>query len=153
LTFEIFVSRNIKADREFVFDWWTDLSPDDTKLVKPLKSREILSRSPERILLRDEEQIYFRKMQFDVEVTLHRPEMWSSNYEGKSATARSDYRLLAETDGTTTLNYSTRIEPHGFLTSIFSPVVKPFVKKVFVGEMDIFIRTLERDYTKQKIVD
>jgi hypothetical protein len=66
MTFEIALTRNIKADREFVFDWWTDLSPKDSSLVKPLKSRQIISKTPELILLRDEEEMYFRRMAFDV---------------------------------------------------------------------------------------
>ena len=29
MAFEISLTRNISADMEFVFDWWTDLSPED----------------------------------------------------------------------------------------------------------------------------
>jgi len=35
---------------------------------------------------------------------------------------------------------------------MFSPLVKPLVKRVFVAEMDIFNRTLERDYANRKLV-
>ena len=73
MAFEISLTRRIRADREFVFDWWTDLSPDDSKLVKPLKSRRIVSRSPNLVVLQDEEEMYFKKMKFDVKVTLDRP--------------------------------------------------------------------------------
>ena len=76
MAMEISITKKIKADPSFVFDWWTDLSPDDSKLVKPLKSRTVLSRSPDRILVRDEEEMYFKKMSFDVVVTLHRPDSW-----------------------------------------------------------------------------
>jgi hypothetical protein len=67
------------------------LSPGDVDLVKPLKKRQILSKTPELILLRDEEQLYFRKMDFDVTVRLERPSKWTSEYEGKVARARSEY--------------------------------------------------------------
>ena len=143
---EISLTKKIKADPSFVFDWWTDLSPDDSKLVKPLKSRTVLSRSPERILLRDEEEMYFKKMSFDVVVTLHRPNSWTAEYRGASATARSEYRLKSEMDNTTTLVYKSRIEPTGSLARLFSPIVKYFVKRVFAGEMEIFVDTLERDF-------
>jgi hypothetical protein len=121
-------------------------------LVKPLKSRKILSKTPEKILLHDAEQMYFRKMEFDVEVTLHRPESWTSVYTGKIADARSDYNLRPETDGSTTLMYKTMIEPKGFFTRIFSPIIKPFIKRVFVGEMDVFILTMEKDFADRKKV-
>lgn len=146
MTFEISIVRKIKAKREYVFDWWTDLSPNDATLVKPLKSRRIISRTPQLILLRDEEQMYFKKMAFDVKVTLEQPESWVSEYTGEDALARSEYILTQEQDGTTTLVYHTRIEPKGVLTNIFSPFVKPFVKRVFSGEMRIFIRALEDEY-------
>ena len=146
MAFEISLTRNIRADREFVFDWWTDLSPEDSNLVKPLKSRSIISRMPERILLRDEEKMYFRRMTFNVKVTLERPERWVAEYDGKDARARSEYTLRSENDGTTTLSYHSRVEPRGFFTGVFSPVVKPFVKRVFAGEMKTFIQTLEKDY-------
>jgi hypothetical protein len=149
MAFEISLTKNIKADREFVFDWWTDLSPEDSRLVKPLKSRNVISRTPEMILLHDEEEMYFRRMAFDVKVTLQRPERWVAEYDGKDAHAKSEYTLRQEADGSTTLSYHTKIEPKGFLTRAFSPLVKPFVKRVFVGEMKVFIRTLEKDHGKQ----
>ena len=152
MAFEISLTRRIRADREFVFDWWTDLSPDDSKLVKPLKYRQIISKTDNLILLRDEEEMYFRRMAFDVKVTLERPERWISEYDGKDAKARSEYILRSEKDGTTTLSYHTRIEPKGFFTKLFSPVVKPFVRRVFAGEMKVFIRALEDDYRKSKPV-
>ena len=149
MAFEFSLYRNIKAPKEFVFDWWTDLSSDDTKLVAPLKKREIISKTPNLILLRDEEEMYFRRMKFDVKVTLERPDLWISEYEGKDASARSEYTLKEEQENgimTTTLSYHTKIEPKGFFTRLFSPVVKPFVKRVFTSEMEIFIRKLEEDY-------
>ena len=150
LAFEISLTRAINADREFVFDWWTDLSPQDSRLVKPLKSRQIISKTSSVIVLRDEEEMYFRRMAFDVKVTMEKPDRWVSEYDGKDARARSEYTLTTEEDGTTLLSYHTRIEPKGFLTNIFSPVVKPFVKRVFAGEMKIFIRALEDDYRKKR---
>ena len=150
MTFEFSLCRRIKAPKEFVFDWWTDLSPDDSKLVAPLKKREIISKTSSLILLRDEEEMYFRRMKFDVKVTLERPDRWISEYEGKDASARSEYTLreepLENEIMTTTLSYHTKIEPKGFFTRLFSPVVKPFVKRVFTLEMEIFIRKLEEDY-------
>jgi hypothetical protein len=152
MAFEFSLVHNIKADVEFVFDWWTDLSPEDSKLVKPLKKREIISKTPNLILLRDEEEMYFRKMKFDVKVTLERPNRWISEYDGRDARARSEYTLRAEKDGTTTttLYYHTRIEPKGFITRVFSPIVKPFVKRVFASEMTVFIKRLEEDYNQNR---
>lgn len=151
MAFEISLTRSIRADREFVFDWWTDLSAEDSNLVKPLKSRNIISKTPELILLRDEEEMYFRRMAFDVKVTLERPERWVAEYDGRDARARSEYALRPEKDGTTTLSYHSRVEPKGFFTKVFSPMMKPFVKHVFAGEMKTFIRVLEEDYRKRKV--
>ena len=153
MAFEISLTRHIKADSEFVIDWWTDLSSEDSNLVKPLKSRSIISKTPELILLRDEEEMYFRRMAFDVKVTLERPERWIAEYDGKDARARSEYVLRSEEDGTTTLSYNSRIEPRGRLTKIFSPVVKPFVRHVFAVEMKTFIQTLEEEYHRRKTID
>ncbi len=149
-TFEISLVRNINAGMEFVFDWWTDLSPDDASLVKPLKERKVLSKTENVILLQDEEQMYFKKMKFEVKVTLERPKRWISEYDGNDARARSEYNLTANKDGTTTLSYHTKIEPKGSFTNAFSFLVKPFVKRIFAGEMKIFIRRLEEDYNVQR---
>ncbi|MGI0091725.1 MAG: SRPBCC family protein [Nitrososphaerales archaeon] len=151
MTFEIsLVMRKINADKEFVFDWWTDLSPEDATLVTPLKSRQIISKTPNLILLRDEEEMYFRRMSFDVKVTLERPERWISEYDGKQARARSEYVLTSESDGTTTLSYRSTIKPKGLFTKVFSPLVKVFVKRVFAGEMKTFVSALEADYRTSK---
>ena len=152
LAFEISLTKKIRADREFVFDWWTDLSSEDTRLAKPLKSRNIISRTPQAILLHDEEEMYFRRMGFEVKVMLERPGRWVAEYYGKDAHARSEYLLRQETDGSTTLLYHTRIEPRGFFTKVFSPLVKPFVRRVFEGEMKTFIQTLEEEYGSQHAV-
>jgi len=152
LAFEISLTKNIRAKREFVFDWWTDLSSEDTRLAKPLKSRKIISRTPQAILLHDEEEMYFRRMGFEVKVMLERPESWVAEYDGRDAHARSEYLLRQETDGSTTLLYHTRIEPRGFLTNVFSPLVRPFVRRVFVTEMETFIQTLEEEYGRPHLV-
>ena len=152
MAFEISLTRNIGADREFVFDWWTDLSSEDTGLAKPLKSRKIISRTPQAILLHDEEEMYSRRMAFEVKVTLERPEKWVAEYDGRDAHAKSEYLLRQEADGSTSLFYHTRIEPRGFLTKLFSPVVKPFVRRVLVGEMKGFIKTLEEEYGRRQAV-
>jgi len=70
MAFEVSFTRNIKADREFVFDWWTDLSPEDSKLVKPLKSRSVISKTPELILLRSA-RAHPRKREVLHELRLH----------------------------------------------------------------------------------
>lgn len=150
MAFEISLVRVIRADIEFVFDWWTDLSSDDSSLVKPLKSRQVVSKTPNLIVLKDEEEMYFRRMAFDVKVTLERPYRWISEYEGKDAKARSEYVLRALDEGSTELAYHTRIEPYGRLTRLFSPLIKYFVKHVFAGEMKVFIRTLEAEYNTRK---
>src|SRR5437870_2434521 len=123
--FEISLARRIRADKEFIFDWWTDLSPDDVKLAKPLKKRQIISKTPNLIVLHDEEQMYFRRMSFDIKVTLNRPDSWISEYDGSNASARSEYSLKSENDGSTTLKYHSRVEPKGMLTRNFSFIVKP----------------------------
>ena len=150
MTFELYLVRTINAEVEFVFDWWTDLSPDDARLVKPLKERKIISKTENVILLQDEEEMYFKKMKFDVKVTLERPKRWISEYDGNDARARSEYNLTANKDGTTTLSYHTKIEPKGLFTNAFSFVVKLFVKRIFAGEMKIFIQRLEEDYRARK---
>ena len=149
MVFEISISRTIDAPKEFVFDWWTDLSPNDSKLVKPLKVREIISRTPETILLRDEEEMYFKRMSFNVKVSLERPTKWVSEYDGKDARARSEY-ILTSNGSKTNLEYHTKIEPKGFMTDLFSPLVKPFVKHVFSGEINVFIRTLEDEFKQSQ---
>src|SRR5579875_827147 len=149
MAFEIELEYLIFADIEFVFDWWTDLSPQDTKLAKPLKSREIISKSPTQILLRDEEVILGRKMIFDVRVTLN-----SQEYSGKIAKATSEYKLISEQPSedsrrvlsVTRLRYHTTVYPKGFFTNLFSPLIRPFVKKVFSEEMAGFKRAIEQEY-------
>lgn len=142
------MERVIQADQEFVFNWWTDLSEDDPKLVKPLKSRKIISRAPDKIVLQDEERMYFRRMSFDVQVTLDRPKEWVALYDGTSARAKSEYILSSNEPGITHLQYHSRIEPKDQLTRLFSPIVKPFVKRIFSGEMDVFVRELESEFRK-----
>lgn len=148
--FEISLSYKIRAEKEFVFDWWTDLTPEDTALVRPLKKREIISKTSQLIVLRDAEKMYFKTMKFDVRVSLERPDKWTSEYEGSTARAKSEYLLKSEADGTTMLSYHSKIEPKGFLTRIMTRFVKPFVKRVFAGEMKIFIQTLEEDYRNKQ---
>ena len=127
------------------------MSSEDCRLVKPLKNRKIISKTAQMIVLRDEEEMYFKRMAFDVKVTLQRPERWVSEYDGKDAHARSEYVLRSEKDGTTTLSYNTRIEPKRFFTRTFSAVAKPFVRRVFVGEFKVFMRALEDDYKRKRI--
>ncbi|HZW56763.1 MAG TPA: hypothetical protein VFF30_10790 [Nitrososphaerales archaeon] len=154
MTFEIELVRQIRAPKEFVFDWWTDLSPDDSMLVHPLNSRTVLSRSPTEILVRDDETIFFRRMQFDVRVTLNRPDSWVAEYDGRVARARSTYTLRSldpSSNVETQLHYHTEIEPKGSLTGLVSPIAKLIVRRTFVSEFEAFTRALEQDYGKQKI--
>jgi hypothetical protein len=146
MTIRIALSRRVGAPREFVFDWWTDLQSTDTELVEPLKKRTMISRSSNLLVLRDEEQMYWKKMVFDVRVTLSRPESWVAEYSGDAATARSEYRLSALDGDTTLLSYQSSIEPSGVLTRAFAPVVAPFIKRIFASEMDTFNATLEREF-------
>jgi hypothetical protein len=152
MPFEISIVRKIHADQGFVFDWWTDLSSDDSKLVKPLKKRNILSKSDDKILLHDEEEMYFKKMSFDVVVTLMKPDSWIAEYTGAFAKAKSEYKLVTNSEQTTMLVYHSKIEPSGFFTRLFSPVVRYFVKRVFEEEMDIFIQTLEEEFSRTELV-
>jgi len=151
LSIQFEITKEISAPPEFVFDWWTDLRPDDSELVKPLKKRTIISRTQDTIHLQDEEEMYFKRMTFDVTVALEPPLRWVSEYSGKSATARSEYLLTGMSNGTTTLSYKTKIEPNGFLTRTFSPLVTPFIKRVFESEMKIFIQTLEREFATSNV--
>lgn len=153
MAFEISLVRKINADIEFVFDWWTDLSSDDSSLVKPLKERQIISRTPTLIVLRDEEEMYFRRMTFDVKVTLERPFRWISQYDGRDAKATSEYQLKSLEEGSTLLTYHSSIQPNGRLIRTFSPIIKYFVRRVFASEMTVFNRTLEADYKKSKHVE
>jgi hypothetical protein len=63
MAFEISLTGSINADKEFVFDWWTDISPEDSGLVKPLRKRSVVSRTPLLILIHDKEEMYFRRME------------------------------------------------------------------------------------------
>lgn len=149
LTIKFKITRKIQADQKFVFDWWTDLSSDDSKLVKPLKSRKIISRTNDNIVLEDEEEMYFKRMKFDVTVALYPPDLWVSEYSGKSASARSEYRLISRSPEETTLMYSTEIEPSECFVRAFSLFVKPFVRHVFASEMTVFISALEEEFRKK----
>lgn len=146
--FRLHITRDIKASKEFVFDWWTDLEPEDSQLVKPLKSRRIISKAPNLIILEDEESMYFTKMKFSVRVTLERPDRWISEYDGKIARARSTYTLTSS-DGQTHLDYRSEIYPKGFFTNLLSPLVKYFVIRIFRGEFKVFIKTLEEEYASK----
>jgi hypothetical protein len=152
MAIKIAIEKLVNADLNYVFDWWTDLSSDDSKLVKPLKSRKIISKTDSEILLEDEEEMYFKKMKFKVRVILHRPDRWVSEYAGDAATARSEYVLKSESSSRTLLSYNTVIEPSDFFIRFFAPLVRPFIRRVFASEMDIFIRTLEQDYVNHKIL-
>jgi len=147
--FKLRITREINASKEFIFDWWTDLSPDDSRLVKPLKSRKIISKSPNLIVLEDEERMYFRRMKFSVRVSMERPNRWVSEYEGKTAHARSEYVLSSISKEVTRLHYTSEISPEGFFTNLFSPIIKLFVKRVFQGEFDVFIRAIESEYARK----
>ncbi len=149
MTFEISLTRHINADRDYVFDWWTDLSPDDTRLVKPLKKRQIISKTANLLVVRDEEQMYFKKMSFEVRVTLDKPSRLISEYDGSAASARSEYLLQSVDKSESLLFYHTRIKPKGFLTNLFSPLIKPFVRRIFANEMNVFIHSLEESYAKR----
>jgi len=149
MPFEIRLEYTIHADKEFIFDWWTDLSPDDTRLAKPLESRKIISRSPTDIVLEDEEVIFGRKMAYNVRVTLNKPLFsWVAEYDGKDAKARSEYRLVSEgpNGNTTRLLYHSTVLTKGFLTNLFSPIVRYFVKRVFRREIEEFSMAIEKEY-------
>ncbi|MHB8567091.1 MAG: hypothetical protein ACYC7D_06315 [Nitrososphaerales archaeon] len=73
LLVRVSIKREIKASKEFIFDWWIDLSPEDANLVRPLKRRKIISKSSTLIILEAEEEMYLRRMKFNVKVILERP--------------------------------------------------------------------------------
>jgi len=83
-------------------------------------------------------------------MTVKRPEGWVAEHDGKDARARTEYGLSETDDGNTLLSYHTRVEPSGFLTNMFSPLVKPLVKRVFSKVMETFIKALEEEYTKKE---
>jgi hypothetical protein len=147
LTFEINLQRKIYANRDFIFNWWTDFSSSDTSLAKPLKSREVVSKNPTTILLRDEELILFRRMKFDVKVMLDRPNGWTAEYKSSVANARSEYKLIPLDKNSTNLFYRSIVEPKGFFTNLFSPIIKYLVKRVFSNEMKVFAKAIEKEYS------
>ena len=46
----LFISKILDIPPEIVYYWWTDLQSTDSKLVKPLKSRKIISKSDDIII-------------------------------------------------------------------------------------------------------
>jgi len=118
--------------------------------MRPLKNRTVVSKTPQLVPFRDEEEMYFKRIVFDVRVTLRRPDGWDAECDSKEAHARSECTLRKDGDGSTVLSYHAKVEPAGFPTNIFSPVARPFVKRVFSNEMETFIKALEEGYGRQK---
>ncbi len=91
-------------------------------------------------------------MEFDVKVSLNRPASWVAEYDGKVASAKSEYRLISEGDGSVTrLSYHSVIKPKGFLTNVFSSIIRYFVKRVFAGEINGFKKAIEEEYNPANV--
>lgn len=141
---------SIHASRNFVFDWFADLSSEDTKLAKPLKERKIISRSPSEIRLQDIEVILGKEIKLDVRVLFSRSDYsWTGIYTSNTADARSEYRLFAEGPDRTMLRYHSVIMPHGFFTKLVSPIIAYAVKRTFRSEFDGFKKAIELEFTEQ----
>ncbi len=146
---------SIQASRDFIFDWFSDLSPDDVKLAKPLKQRKIISRSPTEARLEDTEVILGKRINLDVQVFYNRSDYsWSGIYTSGIADARSEYRLLIGgfSVGTTTtiLKYRSTIFPKGLFTKLISPIIGFAVKRTFEKEFEAFKKAIEHDHAEEQ---
>jgi hypothetical protein len=138
---------SIQASRDFVFDWFQDLSPDDTKLAKPLKERKVLSKSPTEAKIQDTETILGKKVNLDVHVLYNRSDYsWTGTYTSNLAEAKSEYKLSSESAERTTLRYNSTIVPKGFFPKLVSPIIAYAVKRTFKGEFDVFKTAIESEF-------
>ena len=137
------------APIDFVFKWWTDLSEKDSKYVKPLKSRDIIEKKENIIIVEDGVKILGRKMKYKVRVTLNPPYEWLAEYEGSVAKAISRYKISEVGEGTR-LDYESHIEPRGWFTRLFSPIISRFLIRVFSTEMDAYCRALEDEFSMRR---
>lgn len=141
------IEKTVKVPMNVVFDWWTDLRPEDAKLVKPLKYRRVVKKEGEYILVEDVVRILGRSMRYDVKVTLKPPDMWIAEYSGRVADAVSTYRLTETPNGTKIL-YTSEVKPKGIFTRLASPLIKSLVRRVFEKEIDDYNRALQTEWWK-----
>ena len=139
------ITKIVRAPREVVFDWWTDLADTDSSLVKPLKIRRVLPREGDVIHVDDTVKILGRTMRYSVKVTVYPPDRWVAEYSGRVADATSTYKLIEIPEGTK-MHYSSEIRPKGILTKIVFPIISWMVKRVFSKEMDIYNEALEEEW-------
>tara|TARA_B100001013_G_C24584095_1_gene431910 strand:- start:682 stop:1131 length:450 start_codon:yes stop_codon:yes gene_type:complete len=145
----LFISKILDIPPEIVYAWWTDLQSTDSKLVKPLKSRKIISKSDD-IIIEDVVKLFGKEMRYTVKVILKPPYEWKAEYNGTAATAVSKYKLTL-VDGKTQFNYQSNIYPKGYLTKIFFPIIKLFIQHIFSKEMDEYNKKLEEDWISNKL--
>ena len=137
------ITKTIKAPLNFTFNWWTDLHANDSKIVTPLKSRKIVSKNKKKIQTEDIVRILGLKMKFNSTVRIYPPNKWIAEYEGKMATAKSEY-TLKEFGENTVIEYSTNIQAKG-LIRIFMPLAKYGIKITFSSEMSKYNNQLLKD--------
>ena len=141
---------SIRASRDFVFEWFTDLSPEDTKIAEPLKVRKIISRSSTEIRLQDVEEMLGRRIKLDVQVLLNRPAYhWTAIYKSDMADARAEYQLSAEAPDRSGLKYESKLMLKGSFANLLSPFIGLAIKRTFKKELDIFTRAIELDFVDQ----
>ncbi len=143
------IEKTVKAPLKVVFDWWTELRPEDANLVKPLKNRRIVKKEDGVILAEDFVKILGRSMKYSVKVTLKPPDVWIAEYSGRVADAVSTYRLIETPDGTK-IFYTSEIKPKGMFTRLVSPFIKGLVRRVFEKEMNDYNRALEEEWRRNR---
>lgn len=139
------ITKHIRAPKEYVYRWWTDLREDDAERVVPLASRNVVKRSDDQIVVEDVVKILGRTMKYLCKVDLYPPSKWVANYSGKIADATSTYMLFDE-DGYTRMEYSSEIKPKGIFTKLALPLVKFAIKRIFSKEMDEYNSRLEAEW-------
>ncbi len=139
------ITKIVRAPREVVFNWWTDLADADSSLVKPLKDRRVLTREGDVTYVDDTVKILGRTMKYSVKVTVYPPDRWVAEYSGRVADATSTYQLIEIPEGTKML-YSSEVRPKGILTKIAFPIIRWMVERVFSKEMDDYNGALEEEW-------
>lgn len=117
----------------------------DAELVVPLKSRRVIKRTGNQIVVEDMVKILGRTMKYLCTVELYPPSRWVAKYSGEVADATSTY-MLFDDEGETRMEYTSEIRPKGFFTRLALPLVKPAVRRTFSKEMDDYKSRLEAEW-------
>ena len=138
------LSKIVRAPSDAVFAWRTDLTANDSNYVEPLKSRRILGKENNIILLEDTVKIIGMRMTYKVRVTLIPPYEWIAEYMGSTAKATSKYRV-SDVDEGTRLDYESNIVFRKWFIRILSPIISRLLLRIFSTEMDDYCRALEEE--------